>query len=60
MKIERTKNATRNVVLFFINAVISFLIPNIIFFAVYGRNKFLRESLTQIGAVVLKNLRKSS
>ena len=37
-----------------INAVISFAIPNIIFFAVFGRNESFKESVAQIKRVVLR------
>lgn len=39
---------------FFINACISFVIANIIFFAVYGRNDMFKESVAQIKRVVLR------
>lgn len=51
MKIERTKNAARNIVL---DACISFAVPNIFFFIVYGRNPLFRESISQIRHVLLK------
>ena len=38
----------------FINASISFVIPNIIFFAVYGRNEMFKESVAQIKRVILR------
>lgn len=38
----------------FINACISFVIPNIIFFAVYGRNEMFKESVVQIKRVILR------
>ena len=31
-----------------LNAAVSFLVPNLIYFAVYGRNAVLRESLSQL------------
>ena len=37
-----------------INACISFFIPNLLFFAVYGRNKLFRESIAQIKGVLLR------
>ena len=37
-----------------LNAVISFAVPNIIFFAVYGRRPLFRESIAQIKRVLLK------
>lgn len=37
-----------------INACISFLIPNLLFFAVHGRNKLFRESIAQIKGVLLR------
>lgn len=37
-----------------LNAIISFVIPNIIFFAVFGRNDSFKESVTQIKRVVLR------
>lgn len=37
-----------------INAVISFVIPNIIFFAIFGRNEMFKESVTQIKRVLLR------
>lgn len=37
-----------------INAGISFVIPNIIFFAVFGRNEMFKESVAQIKRVVLR------
>lgn len=39
---------------FFINACICFVIANIIFFAVYGRNDMFKESVAQIKRVVLR------
>ena len=38
----------------FLNACISFVTPNIFFFAVYGRKQMFRESIAQIKRVVLK------
>ncbi|MBR3579549.1 MAG: oligosaccharide flippase family protein [Lachnospiraceae bacterium] len=40
--------------MFFINAIISFIIANLIFFIVYGRNNLFKESVTQIIKVVLR------
>ena len=37
-----------------VNAGISFLIPNVLFFSVYGRNKMFRESVAQIRNVLLR------
>lgn len=37
-----------------INAVISFVIPNIIFFAIFGRNEMFKESVAQIKRVLLR------
>ena len=37
----------------FINAAISFIIPNIIFLSVYGKNKLFRESVSQIIGVIV-------
>ena len=37
-----------------INACISFLIPNLLFFAVHGRNQLFRDSIAQIKRVLLK------
>ena len=37
-----------------LNAMISFGISNVIFFAIYGRNPLLRESISQIIGVVIK------
>ena len=37
-----------------INAVISFVVPNIIFFAIFGRNEMFKESVTQIKRVLLR------
>ena len=37
-----------------INAGISFVIPNIIFFAIFGRNEMFKESVTQIKRVLLR------
>lgn len=39
---------------FFINAVISFVIPNLFFFIIYGKDQLLKESLVQIRKVVFK------
>ena len=36
----------------FVNACISFIIPNLLFFAVFGRNKMLWESFAQIKGVL--------
>ena len=36
-----------------VNAFVSFLVPNIFFFVVYGRNPVLRESLSQLKRVLL-------
>ena len=38
----------------FVNACISFIIPNIIFFIIFGRNPMFRESVTQIKRVLLR------
>ena len=38
---------------FFLNAAVSFLVPNIICFAVYGRNPVFRESLSQLKRTLL-------
>ena len=38
----------------FINACISFVVPNIFFFAIYGRRPMFRESVAQIKRVLLK------
>ena len=37
-----------------VNAAVSFLIPNALFFAVYGRNPLFLESIRQIKGVLLK------
>ena len=37
-----------------VNACISFAVPNILFFAVYGRNPLFKDSIVQIRRVVLK------
>ena len=37
-----------------INAFISFIIPNVFFFAVYGRNPMFKDSIAQIKRVLLK------
>ena len=37
-----------------INAVISFVVPNIIFFAIFGRNEMFKESVAQIKRVLLR------
>ena len=37
-----------------LNACISFLIPNLVFFAVYGRNKLFLESLAQIKGILFR------
>ena len=39
---------------FFINGIISFILPNILFFVIYGRNALFKESITQIIRVVVK------
>ena len=31
-----------------LNAAVSFLVPNLVYFAVYGRNPVFRESLSQL------------
>ena len=36
----------------FVNACVSLLIPNILFFAVYGKNELFRESLSQIRRIM--------
>lgn len=43
-----------NLLSFFVNAVISFIIVNVIFFVIYGRNNLFKESVTQIIRVVLR------
>lgn len=37
-----------------VNACLSFLIPNLLFFAVFGRNPLFRESVAKIKRVILK------
>ena len=37
----------------FVNAAVSFLIPNIVYFAVYGRSPLLRESISQVKRTLL-------
>lgn len=36
------------------NAAIGFVLPNVLFFAVYGRNRLFRESIGQIGKVIMR------
>lgn len=43
---------------FFVNACISFIVPNIVFFALYGRNPLFKDSIRQIFNTVLKKLPK--
>ena len=43
----------------FINAALSFLVPNLFYYAVYGRNPLFRESLSQLKRIFLSRLRKA-
>ena len=43
----------------FVNAVLSFLIPNLCCYAVYGRNPLFRESLSQLKRSLLSRTRTS-
>ena len=36
-----------------LNAAVSFLVPNLCYFAVYGRNPVFRESLSQLKRILL-------
>jgi len=38
----------------FVNACVSFMVPNLLFFALYGKNPLFRESIAQIKGVLLK------
>ena len=42
----------------FVNAAVSFLIPNICYFAVYGRNPVFKDSLSQLKRVLLSKVSK--
>ena len=42
----------------FLNAAVSFLVPNLFYFAVYGRNPMFRESLSQLKRGLLSGNRK--
>ena len=42
-----------------LNAAVSFLVPNLIYFAVYGRNHVFRESLSQLKRNILPGNRKT-
>ncbi len=44
----------------FVYACISFVIPNVVFFAVYGRSRVFKDSVAQIKRVVLKKLPKKA
>ena len=37
-----------------VNACVSFIIPNVVFFAVYGRNPLLKESLSKVKSILSK------
>jgi hypothetical protein len=37
----------------FVNAAVSFLVPNVFFFALYGRNPVFRDSLSQLKRTLL-------
>ena len=43
----------------FLNAAVSFLVPNLFYFAVYGRNPMFRESLSQLKRGLLSGNRKA-
>ncbi len=43
----------------FLNAAVSFLVPNVLYFAVFGRNPLLRESLSQLKKSFLPGDRKT-
>ena len=42
-----------------LNAAVSFLVPNLIYFAVYGRNHVFRESLSQLKRSIMPGNRKT-
>ncbi|MCR4792385.1 MAG: lipopolysaccharide biosynthesis protein [Lachnospiraceae bacterium] len=42
----------------FINATISFVIPNLIFLALYGRNTIFREGVSQVSKSIFKKVKK--
>ena len=43
----------------FLNAAVSFLVPNVFYFAVYGRNPVFRESLSQLKRSLLRGGRRT-
>ena len=43
----------------FLNAAVSFLVPNVFYFAVYGRNPVFRESLSQLKGSLLSGGRRA-
>ena len=43
----------------FLNAAVSFLVPNVFYFAVYGRNPVFRESLSQLKGSLLSGERRA-
>ena len=43
---------------FFFNAVVSFIVPNVLFYVIYGRNPLFRECFKQIKGVVLHVIKK--